>query len=61
MVFALLDGTPGIGVPGMDPRFAWYSLLAGATGAVLILPDGKGALLKRCIRNIVPGDDGVVF
>lgn len=42
-------------------RFAWYSLLAGATGAVLHPSDGKGALLKRCIRNIVPGDDGVVF
>ena len=23
--------------------------------------DGKGALLKRCIRNIVPGDDGWYF
>lgn len=58
--FALLDGTPGIGVPGMDPLCVVFAA-CGSHRRSADPSDGKGALLKRCIRNIVPGDDGVVF
>ena len=60
VVFALLDGTPGIGVPGMDPLCVVFAA-CGSHRRSADPSDGKGALLKRGIRNIVPGDDGVVF